>query len=262
MATHNIRFEDFKAIARRNYFSGMGDDERFFAPNDHLFFDDSLVLEPYCAFMNNFGYRNDLLCSMGAFSYSWSKLPTWLKVGRYCSIAQGLKFMGARHPYERISSSSFTYDKNFVICGQFYQDQKKGEVKDFEVQLYVVASDSTVIGNDVWIGEGVTLANGITIGDGAIIAANSHVVKDVPPYAIVGGNPAKFIKMRFDDKTVERLLASRWWEYDFTVFENKSFLDPNLALDMLEEKIALVQVEKFVPKVITAKDLLVSTIND
>lgn len=249
---HSIRFEDFKQIAQNNYFSGLGDDEKFFAPDDRLFFDESLVLEPYCSFMNGFGHRNDLLCSMGSFSYSWSKLPTWLKVGRYCSIAHGLKFMGARHPYERLSSSSFTYDKNFVICHRFCQD----EGRDFEIQSYAVATDNAVIGNDVWIGEGVTLANGITIGDGAIIAANAHVVKDVPAYAIVGGNPAKVIKMRFDDKTVERLIASLWWEYDFTVFENKSFLDPNRALDVLEEKIATGKAGKFVPKVITAKDLL------
>lgn len=253
MTIHSIRFEDFKRIASRNYFSGLGDDEKFFSPNDKIFFQDGLELEPYCSFLSGYNARNDILCSMGSFTYSWSKLPFWLKVGRYCSIAHGLRFMGPRHPYERISSSSFTYDSNFVLANQFRQDYDKA----FDPEFYEVSNDSAVIGSDVWIGEGVTLANGITIGDGAIIAANSHVVKDVPAYAIVGGNPAKIIKMRFDDKTVERLINSRWWEYDFTVFENKSFLDPNRALDVLEEKIVLGQVEKFTPQVITAKDLLV-----
>lgn len=253
MNIHGIRFEDFKSIAPRNYFSGLGDDEKFFAPDDKLFFDESLVLEPYCSFLSSYNVRNDILCSMGSFSYSWSKLPFWLKVGRYCSIAHGLRFMGPRHPYERVSSSSFTYDRNFVLVNQFCQDYDR----QFDPEFFEVLGNQAVIGNDVWIGEGVTLANDITVGDGAIIAANAHVVKDVPAYAIVGGNPAKVIKMRFDDKTVERLINSRWWEYDFTVFGEKSFLDPNRALDMLEEKIVWEQVEKFVPQVITAKDLLV-----
>jgi len=71
-----------------------------------------------------------------------------------------------------------------------------------------------VIGNDVWIGYGVTILSGVTIGDGAIVAANSCVVKDVPPYSIVGGVPAKVIKYRFDDETIGKLLKIRWWDWD------------------------------------------------
>ncbi|STR64126.1 transferase [Klebsiella michiganensis] len=72
---------------------------------------------------------------------------------------------------------------------------------------------SITIGNDVWIGQNVTLAQGITIGDGAVIAANALVVKDVAPYAIVGGNPAKIIRMRFSEAIIEQLMALRWWRY-------------------------------------------------
>lgn len=251
---HSISFDRFKQHYQRVYFSGLGDDELFFnnPPHDLLFFDDSLQLEPYCSFLSDFYSRNDILCSVGAFSYSWSKLPPWLRVGRYCSIARGLRFMGPRHPYERLSSSSFTYDEHFVICNKFCEDF----AKSFKPKSYSVLDNSAVIGNDVWIGESVTLANNITIGDGAIVAANSHVVKDVPAYAIVGGNPARLIKMRFDDNTVERLIQSRWWEYDFTVFEYNSFVEPNRALDMLDEKIALGQVDKFVPEIISVHNLL------
>jgi acetyltransferase-like isoleucine patch superfamily enzyme len=67
------------------------------------------------------------------------------------------------------------------------------------------------IGNDVWIGYGATIMSGVTIGDGAVIAANSHVVKHVKPYEIVGGNPAKHIKFRFDIETIGLLLAIKWW---------------------------------------------------
>lgn len=71
-----------------------------------------------------------------------------------------------------------------------------------------------IIGNDVWIGEGVCIMSGVKIGDGAVIAANSHVVKDVEPYAIIGGNPARKIKYRFTQKQIEQLLRIRWWDWD------------------------------------------------
>ncbi|OBX76601.1 hypothetical protein A9308_08025 [Moraxella atlantae] len=237
-----------KKLLSRVYFSGADDDFNFIKPEDYIFFDASLRLEPYCSFM---GHRT--LCSMGSFSYSWSGLPTWLKVGRYCSIAAGLKFMGERHPYERISSSSFTYDGNFVIMSRYLEDNG---YTDFAVEPTQTALNNARFGNDVWIGEGVTLANGIQIGDGAIVAANSHVVKDVPAYAIVGGNPAKLIKYRFSEDVIARLLRVKWWNYSFVNFDHKAFLDPVTALDVLEEKIANGTAIVHKPKIITAKKLL------
>lgn len=70
------------------------------------------------------------------------------------------------------------------------------------------------IGNDVWVGHNATIMSGVTIGDGAIIATNSTVVRDVAPYSIVGGNPAKLIKFRFPEATIEKLLELKWWDWD------------------------------------------------
>lgn len=244
-----IEFGKAKAkVLSRVYFSGSDDDFNFIKPDEVIYFDESLKLEPYCSFMGN-----RTICSMGSFSYSWSGLPTWLKVGRYCSIAGGLKFMGERHPYERISSSSFTYDSKFVVVSRYLEDNN---LKGIDIEPTQTALNNARFGNDVWIGEGVTLANGIKIGDGAIVAANSHVVKDVPPYAIVGGNPAKLIKYRFPEKVIERLLRVKWWHYSFVNFDNKSFLNPTAALDLLEEKIAKGTAIAYKPKLITAKQLL------
>lgn len=161
--------------------------------------------------------------------------------------------MGERHPYERISSSSFTYDGNFVIMSRYLEDNG---YTDFAVEPTQTALNNARFGNDVWIGEGVTLANGIQIGDGAIVAANSHVVKDVPAYAIVGGNPAKLIKYRFSEDVIARLLRVKWWNYSFVNFDHKAFLDPVTALDVLEEKIANGTAIVHKPKIITAKKLL------
>lgn len=72
------------------------------------------------------------------------------------------------------------------------------------------------IGNDVWLAYGVTIVSGVTIGDGAVVAASSHVVKDVAPYSIVGGNPAKAIRKRFNESQIEKLLAIKWWDWDDT----------------------------------------------
>jgi len=75
------------------------------------------------------------------------------------------------------------------------------------------AKGDTIIGNDVWIGYKATIMPGINIGDGAIIAANATVVKDVEPYSVVGGNPARELKRRFDEETIEKLLEIKWWDW-------------------------------------------------
>ena len=85
------------------------------------------------------------------------------------------------------------------LCGVEHPATTKGDV---------------IIGNDVWIADNVTIMSGVTIGDGSVIACNSHVVKDVEPYTLVGGNPAKFIKYRFTKEQIEKLLQIKWWEWD------------------------------------------------
>lgn len=93
------------------------------------------------------------------------------------------------------------------------------------------------IGNDVWIGEGAFLRRGVTIGDGAVVGARSVVTRDVAPYAIVGGAPARTIRQRFPDDLVERLLALRWWDYGLSAMEGVDVTDPARAVDRIERNI-------------------------
>ena len=92
------------------------------------------------------------------------------------------------------------------------------------------------IGNDVWIGQSTIILSGVTIGDGAIIGANSLVTKDVKPYAVVGGNPAKLIKYRFDEDTIDKLLKIKWWDWSIDkIIHNRHLLNSDDFEKLFEE---------------------------
>ena len=117
-------------------------------------------------------------------------------------IASDVTFImnGANHLTQSISSYPF------AIFGHDWQNAMKDKTYPNK--------GNTIVGNDVWIGYNVTILPGITIGDGAIIAANTTVTKDVPPYSIAGGNPSKVIKKRFSDEKIETLLELKWWDWN------------------------------------------------
>lgn len=125
-----------------------------------------------------------------------------LIIGKFCMIASDATFImnGGNHLTEATSAYPF------AIFGGAWQDAMKDK-------SYPTKGD-TVIGNDVWIGHGATLMPGVKIGDGAIIATKAVVTKDVEPYTIVGGNPAKCIKKRFSEDIISKLLELQWWDWD------------------------------------------------
>lgn len=122
-----------------------------------------------------------------------------LIIGNFCQIATGVRFImnGSNHAMDGIS----TYP--FKVISKAWE----------HVDMNVVSKGDTIIGNDVWIGNSVTIMQGVKIGDGAIIGTNSLVTKDVEPYTIVGGNPARLIRKRFDEQTIDFLLQLRWWDW-------------------------------------------------
>lgn len=126
-----------------------------------------------------------------------------LIIGKFCSIACGAKFLFNSANHTMASLSTYTFPLFFEEWG--LEKEKVAEAWDNKGDI--------VIGNDVWIGYEAVILSGVTIGDGAIIGSRAVVTKDVPPYTIVGGVPAKTIRRRFDEETIKKLLGLKWWDW-------------------------------------------------
>lgn len=122
------------------------------------------------------------------------------EIGSFCSIANNVIIGGAMHPITWVSTSPVFYDGRDSVKKKYSTHKRQEDLQ-------------TIIGHDVWIGEGAKIKQGIKIGTGAVVGMGAIVTKDVPPYAIVAGNPARVIRMRFDEIIVQQLLASQWWTF-------------------------------------------------
>ena len=164
-------------------------------------------------------------CTVGRYTYMYGSSATSTEIGAFCSIARGCVIGGGAHPTNWVSTSPVFYNGKSVLKANF-SNNKFSKYK------------KTVIGNDVWIGSNCLIKGGVSIGDGAIIGMGSVLTHDVPPYEIWAGNPARFIRKRFDDETIEKLSKTQWWNLSDVELKSiaNCFDDPQKVIELFEEK--------------------------
>jgi acetyltransferase-like isoleucine patch superfamily enzyme len=188
-------------------------------------------------------------CRIGAFTYFNRDCVAYsIQMGRYGSVAQQVLIGPTNHPTGWLSSHLFAFGN----AGGFRGIPEFEEILSREAYQGVEDS-ATIIGHDVWIGARAFVRRGIRIGDGAIIAAGAAVVSDVEPFAIVGGVPARPIRMRFSDHVIERIRRVQWWDYLLhrKVLGPIAYSDPERALDVIEARIAEGRLERLMPRIRT-----------
>ena len=182
---------------------------------------------------------------MGAFSYGVSGYYCEVTIGRYCSFGENVQVGRGAHPVAWMSTSPFfyTYDSSMFDIGRDFEQgldyavYRPGNPGEIPIRNSKTINDFlqlTKIGNDVWIGHGAFILPGVTIGDGAVIAAQAVVTKDVPPYAIVGGNPARVIRFRFDPDQIAALQELAWWRFAPWQLHGVPFANIDHAIDKLQ----------------------------
>jgi acetyltransferase-like isoleucine patch superfamily enzyme len=152
----------------------------------------------------------------------WQEPGTKVILGKFCSIAADQKaYLGGNHRVDWVTTFPFGH----TATGVFNVGHIPGHPS---------TNGDIIIGNDVWIGIGCTLMSGVKIGDGAVIAAHSHVVKDIAPYTLAGGNPALPIKLRFEQRIVDALMELKWWDLEVDVIKT---IVPDLCLEPNYDKL-------------------------
>lgn len=170
--------------------------------------------------------------SIGAFTYlNDGFIDHCSRIGRYCALGQDLRIGEPNHPIDWLSTANFQYNSKEFGWHHAANDY---EALDPKIRGKHFAGDATSIGHDVWIGARVTILRGVTVGDGAIIAAGAVVNKDVPPYAIVGGLPARVLRYRFDEETVTKLLRLQWWRFSPNQLSGINFSNIAEALQQIQ----------------------------
>ena len=145
-----------------------------------------------------------------------------VRIGKYCSISKNVNIGLAVHPIEFISTSPI-----------FFSPQNATGYSWIENKVFDDSPKKVIIGNDVWIGINVSIMGGVTIGDGAIIGSHSLVTKNVEPYTIIGGVPAKKIRMRFNDEIISALIGYKWWNYsENEIMKKISLFNRNLNIEV------------------------------
>lgn len=229
---------------------------------DGAFISDDAIFEPPCG-LNLMALQHQV--TLGAFSYGVTGWFNEVEIGRYCSFGEGVQVGRGAHPTDWMSTSPFFYcygSPMFTLGDGFeaaaalraYTPEHQAPVANPTPRQMPDLLFRSFIGNDVWIGHGAFLAQGITVGDGAVIAAGSVVTKDVAPYAVVGGNPARIIRDRFHPRQIEALRRTEWWRFAPWQLKGVRFAKVDEAIDDLHERLG--GLKPYSPARVHVRDLV------
>lgn len=175
-------------------------------------------------------YPNGIVYSseIGDYSYAQKNCSIWHSIiGKYCSLSWNVSIGGGEHDFRKVTTHSILYAKMYGFV---------------EGELYDRFSKPCIIGNDVWVGAGAQILRGVKIGDGAVIAAGAVVTKNVKPYSIVAGVPAKKIGQRCSDELIEKMLMIKWWDFpDAIIKENVALLNEDISKQTVEKLLQIKQ---------------------
>jgi acetyltransferase-like isoleucine patch superfamily enzyme len=211
-----------------------------------------LTMEPPCSLK---WMKIEYNLSLGAFSYAVSGYFFAVSIGRYTSIGESVQIGRGSHPTTWLSTSPAFYNPGPLF--NVGQDFDGGEAFSFFRPQLPKGARPTVlkpitIGNDVYIGHGAFILPGVTIGDGAIIAAQAVVTKDVPPYAVMAGNPAVIKKLRVKPALIGPLLELQWWRFAPWQLQTIDLTDPAAAVSQLRDLVP--RLKPYQPAVLTLRD--------
>ncbi len=193
---------------------------------------------------------------IGAFSYAVSGYYSCVSIGRYTSIGEQVQAGRASHPISWVSTSPFFYlgEPLFDVGDAFAGHDRYAAYGAPERPGAVPTAFRPIrIGNDVYVGHGAMIMPGVTVGDGAVVAANAVVTRDVPPYGIVAGNPARLIRHRLDPMIFAQLLHLRWWRFAPWQLRDVDFSDPAAAIEAI--KTVDREQEPYAPALVALADL-------
>ena len=196
----------------------------------------------------------DAFLDIGAFSSLGATSLNNVRCGRYCSMASGVTIGAHEHPTDWLTTSRTAYYPEVHGWDRIVAGPAAASLQA-RVRPYTTSCPTTIIGPDVWIGQGAFVKAGVTVGAGAIVGARATVLHDVPPYAIVVGTPARVVRLRFPEATVERLLRVAWWQYSIYDLFDAPMDDIDRALDTIEDLVAKGVARPYAGPVVGPADL-------